>query len=75
MTEGYGVAEGEGEAFSNPSLRSRFNSFFSSRFSSFFSCLVNFSLGDGDVVEAFGEGVDLAVADGEADGIGSILRG
>ena len=78
MTESYGVAEGDGEAFSNPSLRSRFNSFFSSRFCSFFSCFVSFSAGEVEGLEgalARGDDVDVTVGEGEAEGIGSILRG
>ena len=72
----YGVGEGAGEALSNPSLRSRFNSFFSSRFCSFFSCLVSFAPGDDKGVEAaFGGNADVTAGDGEAEGIGSILRG
>jgi len=46
---------------------------FSPRFCSFFSCFVNFSAGE--VEGAFGADVDVTVADGDAEGIGSILRG
>jgi len=49
------------------------SSFFSSRCCSLFSCFVNFSAGE--VEAAFGEDVDPTVADGDAEGIGSILRG
>jgi len=70
------VAEGEGETLSKPSLRSRFNSFFSSRFWSFFSCLFSSPPGEeGGADVAFGDDVDVTVADGEAKPIGSILRG
>ena len=50
MTDYWGVAEGE--ALSNPSLRSRLNYFFSSRFCPFFSCFVNCPPGDIEGVEA-----------------------
>jgi len=68
-------------------LRSRFISRFSSRFCSFFSCLVNFSPGAVDDVEAaLGDNVDspsreapadevVAFGDAEAEGIGSTFRG
>jgi hypothetical protein len=72
----YGVADGEAVAFSAPSGRSRFSSFFSSRFCSFFSCLVIFSAGVVDGVEtAVGENVDAALGEAEAEGIGTTLRG
>jgi len=70
------VAEGEGETLSKPSLRSRFNSFFSSRFWSFFSSLASFPPGEeGGADVAFGDDVDVTLDDGEAESIGSILRG
>ena len=56
---------GDGEVFSKPSLRSRFNSLFSSRFCSFFSCLVSFPSGEDKGVEAaFGDVADVTVVDG-----------
>ena len=63
MTEDYGVADGD--AFSNPSLRSRFNSFFSSRFCSFRSFLVRFSVEEAAGV-TLDEDVDVAAGDAVA---------